>query len=113
MEVIFLNSNSLTENVEPIVKCFEKWGSQLSWPEIPHAINSLGKTVITHLIYSLKITFTWHQNYFSEIDVILKCYKNRSLKWLCSVQDTQGLAPALPPSLQAAKVEATVKQEKA
>lgn len=40
MEVIFLNSNSLTENVEPIVKCFEKRGSQLSWPEIPHAINS-------------------------------------------------------------------------
>lgn len=114
MEVIFLNSNSLTENVEPIVKHFEKWGSQLSWPEIPHAINSLGKTVITYLIYSLKITFTWRrQNYFSETDIILKCYNTGAWSDCGLCRYTQGLAPALAPSLQAAAIQATVKQEKA
>lgn len=113
MEVIFLNSNNLTENVEPIVKRFEKWGSQLSWPETPHAINSLGKTVITHLIYSLRITFTWHQNYFSETDIILKCYKTGAWSDCALCRYTQGLAPALAPSLQAATIQETVKQEKA
>lgn len=113
MEVIFLNSNSLTETVEPIVKRFEKWGSQLSWPEIPHTINSLEKTVITHLIYSLKITFTWHQNYFSEMDTILKCYKTGARSDCVLCRYAQGLAPAPAPSLQAAAIQATEKQEKA
>lgn len=117
MEVIFLNNNSLTENVKPVVKGFEKWGRQLNWHQIPHTINSLGKTVMTHLICSLKIIS--HDNFFRVFETISlklmfwKCYKMGALSDCAQCSNAHRLAPAPAPSLQTATTQATVKQEKA